>query len=135
MILPTLLIIFGINAFAVNMKTVQDLLPPTLKTIRVHQSTIQEVTKKLGSPDYHEGKKLYWIKNGLKYAIQMEFNDKDQLKSMSYIFTNNPPPLSALGIFDQRKLSLGERFLELKEKNFDIQLDPTTRTISRIKLR
>ena len=135
------LISFVVLAKSPNQMILLELLPPPLKEFRVHHTTLVEAQKALGKADLNEGRFYYWEKNGLKYALELSFDEKFILKTIHYTFTEKRPPLEKVGSIDVKKLtpypSEGKtigRFLQLKEKEFEIIIDPISKTIHTVKL-
>lgn len=129
-----LLLIFGQLSFAADIKKVHDLLPAPVNQLKLHVTTLKEAEKLFGKADLVEGKNLYWEQNGLKYGLQLKFNEENLLKEIRFIFTKNQPPLEKLGELDKNKIIMKERFFQLKEEKFEVEIDPTTRTVRGVRL-
>lgn len=116
---------------------VYGVLPAPLSDFKTDKTTLSEVEKKLGKAQLVEGQKYYWEKDGLKYALQLSFNNKFVLDSIHYTFVTEKPAMEKLGKIDAKNLAPypdSGRFLKLSEKDVEVLIDPGTKKIYSVKL-
>ena len=141
-LLILLLLPFTLFASTTWRNSAQRLLPDPLQKFELHKTSLSEVEKKLGTADLIEGNKYYWEKDGLKYALQLTFNQKKILKTLHYTFTKDAPSvdkvieqidLKKFGPHPAEGRSIG-RFLITREKDGELIIDPVSKTIHTVKL-
>jgi hypothetical protein len=90
----------------------------------------------LGKAHLVKGTKLYWERDGLKYALELTVKSKI-LKSMHYTFTGTKPSLELLkGSINLKNFKPHQkgRFLKLEDKGSELIIDPISKTIYSVRL-
>jgi|GEM_PF-2344471 len=122
--------------------SVQKLLPAPLQQFELNKTSLTDVESKLGKANLVEGNKYYWEKDGLKYALQLTFNQKKILTTLHFTFPKDAPSVDkVMDQIDLKKFgphppegrSVG-RFLITKEKDGELIIDPISKTIHTVKL-
>lgn len=142
-ILAIFLFSFGLMASTSWKSTLHENLPAPLSSFRPHQTTLKEVQALMGKADLVEKNSYYWEKDGLKYALQLTFNQKKILTSLHYTFTKNKLSLDTIkDQIDLKRFSpyptegkSAGRYLISKEKDVELTIDPISKTVRSVKLK
>lgn len=138
-----LISLISLNLYASDSweKDVNKLLPMPLSAFPASTVTLKEVEAKLGKADLVEGAKYYWIKDGLKYAIELTFTEKKVLSALNYTFTKSPPSIESIKEFkfsdlkpfvNQGKVS--NRYFALEGKRTRLVIDPVSKTLYSVRV-
>ena len=118
-------------SFALNWEgKLQSILPSPLNQFKIGKTNLKEVESKIGKAHLVEGSKNYWEKDGLKYALVLNFKNKT-LKSISYTFTKNKPSLDLFRneLKSAKLISKESKYLILKNKTSALMIDPISKTV------
>lgn len=132
---------FSVLASSALKENLQGILPSPIKNFNIKSTSLSEVEKSLGKAHLVEGSKHYWERDGLKYALELSFDNKLILKSIHFTFTGKRPSLKEAGNINTKKLTpypekgkASGRFLVLKESDSELVIDPLSKTIHTVKI-
>ena len=140
-VLSFLFIISALAEVALSHKLIP-LLPEKIARVQINKSSKLDVEKIMGKPDLIENNKYYYEVDGLKYGLELSF-EQDKLRELHFTFVKNKPAIEKLKFkFDTAELvpfprsgaSSGRYFL-LSKPDAEMVIDPISHTIYSIRIR
>lgn len=123
------LVLISFSLMASSLERVTSHLPQEIRKLSLRKTSPKDAEKILGKANHIVGKKYYWERSGLKYALELTFDDQQKLSTLHYTFTGKRPHIEV----DTQKLVPAGKYFRVKENNYELMVDPLAKTLYSVK--